>query len=170
MMFKQGDAVLHPQHGAGIITAVETCEVAGVERTYYYIELINDSGMLMMPIEQADESGLRPTKSRPDAILAVLSRNPEELASDYRKRHSNIEAKVHSGDPKLVAQALRDLAWRKAVDKLSMRDEQLKEKAQTLLASIFALQDDLDIDSASRHVSALVSQSIKEHVATAAPK
>jgi CarD family transcriptional regulator len=135
-MFKKGDPVLHPQHGAGIVTKTQTWEVSGVERRYYCIELVNASGMLMIPIEHAEVSGLRRANSNPDSIATIFARSPEILDSDYRTRHIDVAAKVHSGDPELVAQALRDLIWRKQVDKLSMRDEQLKEEAHALLVSV----------------------------------
>jgi RNA polymerase-interacting CarD/CdnL/TRCF family regulator len=147
------------------VTDIQRYEVDGVERRYLCIELINRGSTLMIPVDKVEESGLHRLTCDLAMITAVLSRAPQELADDYRQRQARIAAKIHSGDPKLVAQALRDLVWREKEEKLSMKDEQLKEKAHTLLAGILALQPDCgDISAATQCLNAIVWQAIQTHM------
>jgi RNA polymerase-interacting CarD/CdnL/TRCF family regulator len=165
-MFKKGDPIVHPRHGAGIVADVQMWEMDSVERRYYCIELSSGQGMLMVPVDQAEESGLRPAMADSDAIIAILSDGPQELAADYRERQAHIAAKVRSGDPKLVAQALRDLAWREHDTSLTSRDMQLKAEAQELLASELALQPGQDVDTVVQRLDTVIQQAIRTHLAS----
>ena len=160
-MFKKGDLILHPQHGAGTVTSIRTCKVGGVRRRYYSIKLVNASGTLMIPVDQAETTGLRQLDDDVDRIVSVLREEPEKLAADHRKRQARLTAKIHSGDPKLMAQALRDLVWRETDEKLSMGDEQLRNMAQALLAGILALQSDLSFAAADHSLRGSVQQAIQ---------
>lgn len=164
-MFKKGDAILHPQHGAGTLTKIKRVKVEGVERRYYCINLTSDWGTLMIPVEKADESGLRELTGDMTTIEGVLESEPQELSKDYRLRQSRVAEKIHSGDTSQVAQALRDLAWRAKTSKLSLRDEQLRDKAQALLSSLLALQPDVqDIDAAGRQLNAFVNRAMEARI------
>jgi RNA polymerase-interacting CarD/CdnL/TRCF family regulator len=129
-MFKKGDPIVHPRHGAGIVADVQMWEMDSVERRYYCIELSSGQGMLMVPVDQAEA------------------------------------AKVRSGDPKLVAQALRDLAWREHDTSLTSRDMQLKAEAQELLASELALQPGQDVDTVVQRLDTVIQQAIRTHLAS----
>ena len=156
--------VVHPFHGAGILTANQTCQVGGVERRYHCVELVNGQGRLMIPIERAGEGGLFPATSDLLTLSGMLFAGPQELPDDFEERHRLVAAKLHSGDPKLVAQALRDLAWREhQVVKLSWIDKRHKSEAHTLLAGMLGLQFDLDALAASQLLRETVERAIQVH-------
>jgi CarD family transcriptional regulator len=152
-MFRKGSQVAHPTHGAGIVIDVREITVAGSVRRYYHIDLANGNGMLMLPVEQAEEAGLRPVAD-PDLILDVLADDPQELSDNYRTRQTRAARKINSGDVKKVAEALRDLAWRGRTGSLSSGDANLKSKAQKLLASELAVQQEVeDVERATERLS-----------------
>lgn len=152
VVFKEGDPIVHPNHGAGRIVSIKTWEINGVTRQYYNIELMNDHGMLMIPIEQAEEAGLRRATVDSERLTAVLNSEPNELDGDHRKRQADIAERIHSGDAELVTEALRDLAWREHTGNLTERDQKLKAEAEALVIGELALQPDLDLDSATHHL------------------
>jgi CarD family transcriptional regulator len=152
-MFRKGSQVAHPTHGAGVVVDVREITVAGSVRRYYHIDLANGNGMLMLPVEQAEEAGLRPVAD-PDLILDVLADDPQELSDNYRTRQTRAASKIKSGDVKKVAEALRDLAWRGRTGGLSSGDASLKSKAQKLLASELAVQQEVeDVERATERLS-----------------
>jgi CarD family transcriptional regulator len=161
--FKEGDAIVHPTHGAGRVIAIEMWEVAGVERQYYSIELINDHGMLMIPVEQADEAGLRHAISDPGTIYAVLNEEPHELDSDHRKRQARVSDQIRSGEALEITEALRDLAWRERTDSLTERDQKLKSEAEDLIIGELALQPDLNRESAAEELHKHVTDAMDAH-------
>ena len=161
--FAVGDAIAHPNHGAGRIVGIQTWEVGGVRRRYYSIELISEEGMLMIPVEQADEAGLRPAVGDPGQIASVLAEGPEELDDDHRKRQSAIADKIHSGDLTQVVEAVRDLAWRGQKGGLTERDQKLKAEAEALLIGELAVKHGLDLETAARRLSEEIAQALEQH-------
>lgn len=163
-MLKKGDAVVHPGHGAGVVQDTQTRQVNGGERQYHCIELVSGRGTLFIPADQVEEAGLLPVPGDAEPIITVLLDQPQDLSADYQKRKAGIAAKIHSGDVKLVAQALRDLAWRERETRLSDGDAQLKAEAQDLLTGVLALQLDLDVEAATRHLSQTVNRAIQSRL------
>nr|MBN1228284.1 hypothetical protein [Anaerolineae bacterium] len=166
-MLKKGDAVVHPDHGAGVLGDMQTWQVSGVERRYHCVELINGKGTLCIPVDQVEEAGLVPIPDDTSPIIDVLDDEPQELDKDYRKRQANLLAKVHSGDIALVAEALRDLAWRKRDTRLSGGDTRLKDEAQEMLAGVLALQLGQDVDAALEQLTLALEQSIENRLVEA---
>jgi CarD family transcriptional regulator len=160
-MFRKGSRVAHPTHGAGVVVDVREIAVAGSIRRYYHIDLANGNGMLMLPVEQAEEAGLRPVADA-DLILDVLADEPQELSDNYRTRQKRAARKINSGDVKKVAEALRDLAWRGFTGSLSSGDANLKSKAQKLLASELAVQQGTeDVERASERLRKTLRHKLK---------
>lgn len=164
IQFKVGDAIVHPNHGAGRIVAIDSWNIAGVERKYYSIELINDHGTLMIPVDQAEEAGLRAATSDPGTIYAVLTEDPQQLDSDHRKRQAATSDKIRSGDAREITEALRDLAYREATNSLTERDQKLKAEAEDLLIGELALQPDLDLESAATQLHEQVQEAVENHL------
>jgi CarD family transcriptional regulator len=163
VMFRKGSRVAHPTHGAGVVIDVREIAVAGSLRRYYHIDLANGNGMLMLPVEQAEEAGLRPVAD-PDLILDVLADDPQELSDNYRTRQTRAARKINSGDVKKVAEVLRDLAWRGLTGSLSSGDASLKSKAQKLLASELAVQQEAeDVERASERLRKTLRRTLKAH-------
>lgn len=159
--FKEGDAIVHPSHGAGRITGIKIWEVGGVERQYYSIELINDHGTLMIPVDQVEETGLRRATIDPSDLYDILREEPSELDSDHRKRQSELAERIRSGDAILVTEALRDLAWREQIDSLTERDQKLKAEAEQLVIGELALQPGLDLESAAEELRQQIQGAIE---------
>lgn len=164
-MFEKGEIVMHPNYGAGMVVDIKGITVDGNERRYYHVDLVDGDRSLMIPIDEAETVGLGLIADSVK-ILDVLRSPPRELAKDYRQRQARLAEKIYSGDPEQVAEALRDLAWRKRTAKLSIRDGILLRKANRLLASVFALRrSDRDFDKACSRLSRILLQNIQQREA-----
>ncbi|MCX8052441.1 MAG: hypothetical protein N3B12_01420 [Armatimonadetes bacterium] len=87
-----GDRVLHPRYGVGVIRGIETRIQDGQRRDYYVIPKPSLASTIFVPVDSAEEVGLRPVSS-PDTlerVLKILSGEAEDC-------------KMTSG--------LRDLCW-----------------------------------------------------------
>jgi CarD family transcriptional regulator len=170
-MLKRGDAVIHPNHGAGILRATQTRkEVSGVKREYHRIELVSGRGTLFIPADHVQEAGLLPVPDDADLIISVLLEKPQELSDNYQDRKADITAKVHSGDIMLVAEVVRDLAWRERETKLSDGDAQLKAEAQDLLAGVLALQLNKSPAAAGQRLDDVISHAFESRMASNEPE
>lgn len=56
-MFRIGDKIVHPMHGAGIVDQIVTRKVNGVLRDYYSLKLPLGDMLVMIPTESCGEIG-----------------------------------------------------------------------------------------------------------------
>jgi CarD family transcriptional regulator len=63
-MFRKGEKVIYPRHGAGKIIEVQEHEVEGKKQRYYKIQFINSSVTVSIPANKAKELGLRSPLSK----------------------------------------------------------------------------------------------------------
>jgi CarD family transcriptional regulator len=157
-MFKKGDLVLHRHYGVGTVINIRRMRVTADERVYYVISLA-DGERLLIPAKQAEQLGLSAIV-RSEAIINVLSDAPESLADDFRLRRTEIDRKMDSGDPLRVAEVLRDLTWRRNVEKLSTGDIRLRNEARKFLSSVLAVQPSTDKRPAPLRLDAILKQAI----------
>jgi len=167
LQFEIGDPVVHPAQGAGTVHDVTTFERNGEPRQYYSIHLIDDSGMLMVPTDSADDIGLRRARYGVDQIHEQLFNNPELLADHYRTRHADLRRKLKSGDPIEVAQVVRDLAWREHVGELTKVDNDLFREGKEMLVGELAAKRGTQMNAASRRLNVMLSEAIARHEADA---
>ena len=56
---KIGDMILHPRYGVGKIESVEDRELNGEIKQYYVVPKIGMSSVIYIPVDVADDSGVR---------------------------------------------------------------------------------------------------------------
>ena len=98
-----GDRVLHPRYGIGTIDAIEKRVQDGTVREYYVIPKPALSSTIFVPVDTADELGLRPLSS-PDKLRHVI----EILSGESGDDRSAPELRnLCWGDPVALACAIR---------------------------------------------------------------
>ena len=90
-MFKVGDKIVYPMHGAGTIEAIEQKEMLGDEKDYYIIRMPIGGMKLMVPTDKADDIGVREvsSKSISDEVFDVLDEKIEDSIKDSYKLSEN---------------------------------------------------------------------------------
>jgi CarD family transcriptional regulator len=171
MAFSVGDKIVHPGIGAGQIVGTKRQEfVKGFER-YYVIEIPARDSTVYIPIRKMDDLGVRPIISQAEAahIFDILSDTAEPLPKDHRERQQRVEDKLGSGCPVEIAQAVRDLAWRKHVAHLTKKDQELLHRGRALLAGELALVTDDSLDDVNEVIAdALTPEEAEESEPTEA--
>jgi CarD family transcriptional regulator len=162
MAFKTGDAVFHPVRGAGVVTDIKDRKWDGEKRRYYTIELLGHPGTrVMVPASTAKEIGLRHAMSRSKLkkVWHVLGDDPQKLPRDYKDRYAAIEEKLHTGDTCEVAEAVRDMAWRRKQEgRLTTKGKRMYEEAVMLLAGEIAAVQEIEVDEAEGQVRAKLQE------------
>lgn len=106
-----GDAVVHPAHGVGEFTGLDTDEFDGRRLEFLRLFFAERRLTLRVPLGKAQRNGLR----RPMApetlaqVLEVLSDAPRRSRTIWARRAVEIAARINSGDPIVIAEVLRDL-------------------------------------------------------------
>ncbi len=164
-MFEPGDAVVHPKLGAGIVTGYKEFEALGGVNRYYEIELFRKTDTsLMVPVKKAKERGIRPASSeaRLQRVLEILSDDPKILPKNHKRRHKVLREKLQSGDVFEVAEAIRDLAWRRRRrDGLTTRGRRIYRKAMHMLSGEIAAVEDIEVAQAEARVQAVIQKSLR---------
>jgi CarD family transcriptional regulator len=164
MIFKMGDTIIHPTYGAGVVADVKELEFLGNEKKQYYmIELLSDPGaVVMVPVQHTQRVGLRPpiARSKLKQVWHVLHSDPHVLPSSHGERHALLKDKLRGGDIFEVAEAVRDIAWRKEQKRnLTAEGKRLYEQAIKFLSAEIAIVQGKDFTDAEKQISqALESQ------------
>ena len=149
-MFKIGDKVVHPYHGAGMVIDIEEKKLLKERGRYYIIDLVASDGIVMVPTNNVQRIGLRRASGRRAISRAMntLASTPDTLSSDHRERQARAQERLNTGDLIEVTEVVRNLAWRNSEAGLTMADNKLYQRAQTFLASELALAKDIELQEA----------------------
>ena len=136
-MFRKGDTVVHPEHGAAVIEELRDREFLGEKRKYLVLRVAYGDLTLMIPVDSTEEVGLRQVVSKNEVkkVLKVLTEDESSMAANWSRRFKNNMEKLHSGDPYQVAEVLRNLAIRDREKGLSAGEKRMIQKARQILIS-----------------------------------
>ena len=169
MNFEIGETVVHPHYGAGVITEIQERHSLGPRRRYYSIELLGDpQTTVMVPLGQEESVGLREpiSEARLSCLWRILRGKPEVLPDEHKKRYALIEGKLEEGDALQIAEAVRDLAWRREEKRaLTKVGERLYETGLGFLASELAGVQGSDVDAAEAQIAERLDASIGKAMA-----
>ena len=79
MKFKKGDTVIYPQHGACVVKGTKKMESFGEKQEYLILETVISEMTLKVPVEKADEVGVRPPVSRPTSSKTSWPCSPSPI-------------------------------------------------------------------------------------------
>ncbi|WP_066640531.1 CarD family transcriptional regulator [Desulfolucanica intricata] len=147
-MFKIGDKVVYPMHGAGVIEAIEEKEVLGEIRQYYILRLPIGNMKVMIPITNG--VGLRQVIDRDGVqrVLRILSDKSTNMPPNWNRRYrANLE-KIKSGNIFEVAEVVRNLIKRDKEKGLSSGERKMLENARQILISELVLATELEEEKA----------------------
>ncbi len=144
--FETGQSVVHPAHGVGCISGMETQEIAGQDLELYVIAFARQKLTLRIPATRLVQDGIRPLASH-----AVVASAIETLATPSKVRQADqyrliatCEERIKSGDLVAIANVARDLYRAKSVRETPFTIENTFQIAVTRLADEIALINDLD--------------------------
>ena len=148
--FSQGETVVYPTHGVGIIKAVESQEISGFKLDVYVISFDEDRMTLRLPVAKAATSGLRTlcSKEELNKALNALKTPGKTHKIAWAKKMQEFEGKINSGEPKAIAEVVRDLHKSTSQPDPSYSEKQLFKEALTRLAREVAAIEKVGEDDA----------------------
>ena len=146
--FEEGDKVVYPHHGAGLVLKKETRELMGSEREYLTIKIIHNELTVMVPCENAGVAGLRRVIDEEEIkkVTNVLTDEVSEMPKNWNRRFKYNREKIKTGDVFELAEVVRNLAIREMEKGLSTGEKQMYTRAKKILASemMYALEKSED--------------------------
>ncbi len=141
-MFRKGDKVVYPHHGAAVIEDVVDREMFGEQRTYAKLQFSHGSLTLMVPLDSTAQVGMRAVSSKAQVrkVFDVLREDEGAMPLLWSQRYKMNLAKLVSGDIYQGAELVRDLSSREKGKGLSAAEKRMLAKARQILISelIFA--------------------------------
>ncbi|HET8528053.1 MAG TPA: CarD family transcriptional regulator [Gaiellaceae bacterium] len=147
-MYKVGDKVVYPHHGAGTIVKKESREVLGQKREYLTIKILHNDMTVQVPSENAEKVGLRTVIGEKEvaAVLKALTGGSTEMPKNWNRRFKHNRDKMKTGDVMELAEVVRNLALRDHEKGLSTGEKQMFVKAKKILASELMYAKSMDED------------------------
>ncbi|MCL0032265.1 CarD family transcriptional regulator [Peptococcaceae bacterium] len=145
-MFKVGDKVAYPMHGAGIIEAIEEREILGEKREYYVLRLPISDMKVMIPVNKTNNIGLREVIDEDGIkrVIGILSGDTTNMSANWNRRYRANMEKIKSGDIFEVAEVVRNLIKREMERGLSSGERKMLENARQILISELVLAAEIE--------------------------
>ena len=144
--FQVGDKAVYPAHGVAEVTGIESHEVGGDRQTFYILRILDNGVKVMIP---TGANGLREimSPSEVEEVFDVLQKKEISVESTtWNRRYREYKDKIDSGDPKQIAEVLRDLFLLKTDKDLSFGERKMLDTAKSLLVKELSIARDLSED------------------------
>ncbi|HTZ06090.1 MAG TPA: CarD family transcriptional regulator [Gaiellaceae bacterium] len=171
-MYKVGDKVVYPHHGAGTVVKKETREVLGQKREYLTIKILHNDMTVQVPCENADQVGLRRVIGEKEVavVLKALTGGSTEMPKNWNRRFKHNRDKMKTGDILELAEVVRNLSLRDHEKGLSTGEKQMFVKAKKILASELMYAKGMDEDECAEWLDDVLADSGNGKRKTAAKK
>ena len=169
MKFKKGDTVIYPQHGACVVQGTKRMDAFGEKREYLILQTVINEMTLKVPIDKADEVGVRPPVSADELedLVAVLAKPDPRVPSNWSRRFKNHQEKLKSGDVYQVAEVVRNLAARNRDASLSAAERTMYERARVNLISEISPALKVTAEEAEDYLDAALAKGVLKPARTA---
>jgi CarD family transcriptional regulator len=150
-LYKVGDKVVYPHHGAGTVVKKEMREVLGEKREYMTIQIQHNDMVVNVPTENAERVGLRRVISEEmvNKVVKALSGSGTQMPKNWNRRFKHNRDKMKTGDIFELAEVVRNLSLRDHEKGLSTGEKQMFVKAKKILASELMYAKQMDEDQAA---------------------
>ncbi len=133
--FNIDEKVVYPSQGVGLITEIFEKNFRGTTMTYYKIYIEVSDMVVLVPVEKAEELGIRPIVGAEEAEKALnsLSDDFEPITSDWKLRYQMNLDLLKKGTIADIAAIVRCLYNRSKVKELPILERKLYDQAKKLL-------------------------------------
>jgi CarD family transcriptional regulator len=136
-LYKVGDKVVYPHHGAGTVVKKESREVLGEKREYLTIQILHNDMTVNVPSENVEKVGLRKVidEKTVEKVLHSLTGDGTSMPKNWNRRFKHNRDKMKTGDIFELAEVVRNLSLRDHEKGLSTGEKQMFVKAKKILVS-----------------------------------
>ena len=168
-MYKVGDKVVYPHHGAGTVVKREKRTILGQEREYLTIKILHNDMTVNVPAENAERVGLRKVidEDMVEQVLEVLHGSGTKMPKNWNRRFKHNRDKMKTGDIFELAEVVRNLAIRDFEKGLSTGEKQMFTRAKKILASELMYALDMEEKDAEDYLDDLLEETNTERAGAA---
>jgi len=167
-LFKIGDKVVYPHHGAGTVVKKEKREVLGEKLEYLTIKILHNDMTVNVPSENAEAVGLRQVidEEMVKKVTKALTGGGTAMPKNWNRRFKHNRDKMKTGDIFELAEVVRNLSLRDHEKGLSTGEKQMFVKGKKILASELMYAKSLDEEAAAEWLDEVLSTNGKSAAGT----
>jgi CarD family transcriptional regulator len=171
-LYKVGDKVVYPHHGAGTVVKREKREVLGEKREYLTIRIEHNDMTVNVPAENCELVGLRKVidEEAVKKVLKYLTSGGTEMPKNWNRRFKHNRDKMKTGDIFELAEVVRNLSLRDGEKGLSTGEKQMYVKAKKILASELRFAKNLSEEDAIDWLEGVLTSPERKATAPAAKR
>jgi CarD family transcriptional regulator, regulator of rRNA transcription len=171
-LYKVGDKVVYPHHGAGTVVKREKREVLGEKREYLTIKILHNDMTVNVPADNAERVGLRKVidEEAVKKVVKYLTSGGTEMPKNWNRRFKHNRDKMKTGDIYELAEVVRNLALRDGEKGLSTGEKQMYVKAKKILASELMYAKTMSEDEALEWLEETLTEGAKPKATPAEKK
>ncbi|HEY5161046.1 MAG TPA: CarD family transcriptional regulator [Gaiellaceae bacterium] len=171
-MFKVGEKVVYPHHGAGTVVEKEMRTVLGQKREYLTITILHNDMTVQVPSENAERVGLRPVieEAEIDGVIVALTAGKTEMPKNWNRRFKHNRDKMKTGDILELSEVVQNLSLRDFEKGLSTGEKQMFVKAKKILSSELMYALDLPEEEAAAWLENVLARNGKKAKASASQR
>ena len=154
-MFRIGDKIVHPMHGAGVVDEIVKRRINGVVRDYYSLKLPIGGMLVMIPTDHCEEIGVRSVLSGDEAerVLGQMSDIQVEMDTNWNHRYRENMLRLKSGDLLEVAKVVKGLMLRDGRRGLSTGERKMLHSAKQILISEIGMAQSISYQEAESRIN-----------------
>jgi len=146
--FKVNQKIVYPLHGVGLVQDIFERVWKGKPTLYYSIYLSVNDMTMMVPVDKAEEQGIRAIVEQEKAqkALEIVSKEYEPIAGDWKVRYQTNRDLLKDGDVTDIAMVVQNLYHRSKIKELPIMERKLFDSALKLLVDEIGFSLDLPIE------------------------
>jgi CarD family transcriptional regulator len=158
-LYKVGDKVVYPHHGAGTVVKKERRDVLGEKREYLTIKILHNDMTVNVPSENAEKVGLRKVigEDMVKVVVKALTGGGTQMPKNWNRRFKHNRDKMKTGDILELAEVVRNLSLRDREKGLSTGEKQMFVKAKKILASELMYAKDMDEEATAEWLDGVLA-------------
>ncbi len=135
LQYKVGQQLVYPLQGVGQVTTIEERPFRAETLLYYVVYLAVSDMTIMVPVEKADELGIRAIVPRTEATgaLRLIGEDYEPIPTDWKLRYQMNLDLLKAGAVSDIATVVRALYHRSRIKELPILERKLYDNARSLL-------------------------------------
>ncbi len=154
MKFEIHQKVVVPTHGIGTIIDIKEERIMGMITHFYVVEFEESKILINIPVQQAEEKGLRKIVNRnqfSEAIEILKTKPFIPNKVSWNKKSQYYMSKMNSGEVSQIAEVIRDIS-KNIYKKKSYKEEIILKEAIARLSSELAIQMNVSVAEAERTI------------------
>lgn len=161
-MYKIGDSVVYPMHGAGVIEDIEQKEILGKMQSYYVVRMPIGDMKVMVPMDNAVEIGMRDVicKAQAEKVLESFRTSETDVIQNWSKRFRDNMGRIKSGDIFEVSSVVKSLMLRDRQKGLSTGERKMLSNAKQILISEIVVATGVTHDEIEQRLANMIDEEI----------